>query len=46
VFLASHELRQGGAQRPVAFALVAQWLDTGGTPETAHGKRGGDGKAE
>ena len=30
VFLASHELRQGGAQRPVAFALVAQWLDEGG----------------
>jgi hypothetical protein len=46
VFLASHELRQGGAQRPVAFALVAQWIDAGGTPGTANGKRGGDGKAE
>jgi Tfp pilus assembly protein PilN len=46
VFLASHELRQGGAQRPVAFALVAQWVDAGGTRETADGKRGGDGKAE
>jgi Tfp pilus assembly protein PilN len=46
VFLASHELRQGGAQRPVTFALVAQWVDAGGTRETADGKRGGDGKAE
>lgn len=30
VFLTSHELRQGGAQRPVAFALVAQWVDEAG----------------
>jgi Tfp pilus assembly protein PilN len=28
VFLTSHELRQGGAQRPVAFALLAQWQKT------------------
>jgi Tfp pilus assembly protein PilN len=27
VFLASHELRDGGADRPVAFALAARWVD-------------------
>lgn len=36
VYLASHELRQGGAQRPVAFALVGQWVD-----EPAQGGNGG-----
>jgi hypothetical protein len=35
VFLASHEVRQGGAHRPVAFALVAQWVDDGGKGEEA-----------
>jgi hypothetical protein len=39
VFLASHELRPGGAQRPVAFTLVGQWVDA--LPE-----RGDGGKRE
>jgi len=45
VFLASHELRQGGAQRPVAFALVAQWLDEGGksVEERAQSKAAAEG---
>lgn len=30
VFLASHEVRPGGAPRPVAFAIVAQWREAGG----------------
>lgn len=34
VFLVSHELRQGGPRRPVAFTLVAQW--TGG-PASSNG---------
>ncbi|HSD44482.1 MAG TPA: hypothetical protein VLD36_21790 [Burkholderiales bacterium] len=45
VFLASHELRQGGAQRPVAFALVAQWVDEDGKGATGNGKDG-NGKPE
>jgi Tfp pilus assembly protein PilN len=48
VFLASHELRPGGAQRPVAFALVGQWVDE---PAEAAGakaaaKEGDGGKRE
>jgi hypothetical protein len=46
VFLASHELRQGGAQRPVAFALVAQWVDGEAMRATGNGKHNGDGKTE
>lgn len=46
VFLASHELRQGGAQRPVAFALVAQWIDGSGKQEAGSGERAGDGKTQ
>lgn len=45
VFLASHELRQGGAQRPVAFALVAQWVDDDNRRAAADGKDG-NGKPE
>lgn len=30
VFLASHELRPGGAPRPVAFGILAQWREAGG----------------
>lgn len=30
VFLASHELRPGGAPRPVAFAILAQWREAAG----------------
>jgi Tfp pilus assembly protein PilN len=40
VFLASHELRQGGAQRPVAFALVAQWVDDENRRAAGNGKDG------
>jgi hypothetical protein len=38
VFLTSHELRPGGAQRPVAFTLVGQWID-GEPGKDGHGKR-------
>jgi Tfp pilus assembly protein PilN len=43
VFLASHELRQGGAQRPVAFALVAQWVDGKSVEERAQSKAAAEG---
>jgi hypothetical protein len=53
VFLASHELRLGGSQRSVAFALVARWVDGDGTsaegseaPAAKNGRTDGDGKPE
>lgn len=33
VFLTSHELRQGGGQRPVAFGVIARWVGEEGKGE-------------
>jgi Tfp pilus assembly protein PilN len=49
VFLASHELRQGGAHRPVAFTLVGQWVDEpadAAGAKAASAKEGNGGKSE
>ena len=55
VFLTNHELRQGGAQRPVAFGVIARWVGEEGKGEggrvkgenqPAPAKESGSGKAE
>lgn len=46
VHLVSHELRQGGARRPVAFALAAQWVDESVKRDTESGGPPVNGRTE